>query len=227
MDKRVKSFLEGLIVYAQGGDAPARDLIGEVAELENPLDNRPHEAREYLWQILSYPLRGRALAVLNAVDLLMEMIPSWTAYATAQDLRLAAVDEVHLERWANGLSEYAFSRICHFHDAGVDQRLNGWALTSLATLLAYDSEHVAPYVSSLRLDLTGLGATEGEIERVSLIVTEFPLVLSTLSHGEHKSFKVLPGTLAAALSTMLADETYSEEQTIAAIRAADRWQSQK
>lgn len=227
MDKRVKAFLDGLVVYAKGGDIPPRDLIGEVAELQNPFDHKPQDARIHLWQILSFPLRGRALAVLNAVDLLTEIIPSWTAYSATQDLRLAAVEEVHLERWANGLGEYAFSRICHFHDAGVDQRLNGWALTSLATLLAYDNEHIAPYVSSLRLDLTSLGATEGEIERVSLIVTEFPVVLKTLAEGGHKSFKVLPGTLVAALSTMLADEQYSEEQTAAAIRAADRWQSQQ
>ena len=79
MDKRVKQFLEYTVVYAQGGDVPPRDLIGEVAELEAPLLPKPADAREYLWKILSYPERGRALAILNAVDLIEEFLPSWTA----------------------------------------------------------------------------------------------------------------------------------------------------
>ncbi len=227
MDKRVKQFLEASVVCAQGGEAPPRDLIGEVAELTPPLLPKPADAREYLWKILSYPERGRALAILNAVDLIEEFLPSWTSYTDVRDLRLAAVEQVHLERWADGLGEWAFGKICRFHDVGVDERLNGWALTALATLLAYDNEQVAAYVSSIRLDLTQLEATDGEIERVVSIVTEFPLVHKALREGEHKSFSVLPGTIVAALSTMLADQDNRKEQIESAIKAADRWLSQK
>lgn len=227
MDKRVKLLLQHAVDYAKGEAVPPRDLIGQVAELDAPLLPNPADAREFLWQILSYPERGRALAILNAVELLGEFIPSWTAYTHVQDLRLAAVEQVHLERWADGLSEWPFSVICRFHDAGVDERMNGWALTALATLLVHDSEQIAGYVSSLRLDLTQLGATEGEIERVVSIVTEFPLVHSALQNGEYKNFKVLPGTIVAALATMLAAEGNTKEQIEAAVKAADRWLSQK
>lgn len=227
MDKWVKQLLEDAVTCAQGGDAPPRDLIGVVAELTPPLLPKPADAREYLWKILSYPERGRALAILNAVDLVEEFLPSWTAYTDVRDLRLAAVEQVHLERWADGLGEWAFGRICRFHDAGVDERLNGWALTALATLLAYDNEQVAAYVSSVRLDLTQLDATDGEIERIVSIVTEFPLVHKALKDGEHKSFSVLPGTIVAALATMLADQDNRKEQIESAIKAADRWLSQK
>ncbi len=227
MDKRVKQFLECTVAHAQGGDVPPRDLIGEVAELEAPLLPKPSDAREYLWKILSFPERGRALAILNAVDLVEEFLPSWTAYTDVRDLRLAAVEQVHLERWADGLGEWAFGKICRFHDAGVDERLNGWALTALATLLVHDNEQIAGYVSSLRLDLTQLDATDGEIERVISIVTEFPLVHKALKEGEHKSFSVLPGTLIAVLATMLADQDNTKEQIDSAIKAADRWLSQK
>lgn len=227
MDKRVRQFLECAVEYAQNGVMPQRDLIGEVSELPVPRVPKLSEAREYLWKILSYPERGRALAVLNAVDLLIEIVPSWTAYTDMQDLRLAAVEELHLEKWANGLGEWAFGRICRFHDEGVDGRLNGWALTAFATLLVYDSEHVAGYLSSLRMDLTELGATEGEIERVISIATEFPLVHQALRSGEYKSFAVLPGTIIAALATILATEENTPEQIAAAIKAADRWLSQK
>ncbi len=227
MDKRVKQFLEYAVAYAQGGYMPPRELIGEVAELESPLLPNPADAREYLWKILSYPERGRVLAVLNAVDMIEEFVPSWSAYTDERDLRLASVEQVHLERWADGLGEWAFGKICRFHDAGVDERLNGWALTSLATLLVHDTGQIAGYVSSIRLDLTQLDATDGEIERVVSIITEFPLVHKALQSGEHKSFSVLPGTIVAVLSTMLANQDCNKEQIDAAIHAADRWLSQK
>ncbi|NUO20095.1 hypothetical protein HUU59_11655 [bacterium] len=223
MDKRVKRFLECAVQYAQGGEMPPRDLIGEVAELPAPLLPNPADARDYLWRILSYPERGRALAVLNAVDVLEEFVPSWTAYTDVRDFRLAAVEEVHLEHWADGLSEFSFGRVCRFHDVVVDERLNGWALTAFATLLCHDKESVAGYVSSLRLDLSQLGATDGEIERVVSIVTEYPVVYGELSEGRNKQFKILPGTLIAVLASMLANQEITKEQTAAAIGAADRW----
>ncbi len=226
MDKQVKQFLESAVGWAAGEDAPSRELVGEVGELPFPRIPKPEEAREYLWRILSYPERGRALAILNALDLIIELIPSWTAYIHVQDLRLAAVEEVHLERWADGLSEAAFHRICRFHDTSVDGRLNGWALTSLAALLIHEGDSIAGYLSSLRIDFTALEATPGEIERIIAILTEFPLVLAALSKGEHKSFKILPATLIVTLATMFADERFTEEQTAAAILAADRWLTQ-
>ena len=226
MDKQVKQFLESAVGWAAGGDAPTRDLVGIVSELSVPRISKPEEARDYLWQILSYPERGRALAMLNAVDLVIEIIPSWTAYINVQDLRLAAVEEVHLERWANGLSEAAFNRICRFHDTSVDGRLNGWALTALAALLIHEGENVAGYISSLRMDFTALEATDGEVERIIAILAEYPVVLAALAKGEHKTFKVLPATLIVTLATMFADDRFTEEQTGAAILAADKWLTQ-
>lgn len=223
MDKRVKQLLDGAVVYAEGGDMPARNLIVEVSELPVPRIERPEEAREPLWKILAQPERGRALAVLNAVDLLIEIVPSWTAYTNAQDDRLAAVEAVHLEHWAEGLSEYAFSRICRFHDEGVDRRLNGWALTAFAVLLAYDSDSLAGYLSSVRMDLTQLEATDGEIERIISILTEYPVVYHALCDGQAKSFAVSPGAVLAALVSVITNQQLSKEQIDTALKAADRW----
>ena len=227
MDKVVKQFLESAVAYAAGEAAPSRELIAEVSELSLPRIIRPSDARDALWRILSFPERGRALAVLNAVDLILEIIPSWSTYMAVQEFRLAAVEEIHKERWADGLSETAFSKICSFHDAAVDNRLNGWALTSLATLLVHEAENIAGYLSSLRMDFSVFEAMDGEVERVVAILTEFPLVLTALAKGEEKSFKVLPATLVSVLATMFADERFTDEQTAAAIQAADRWLTKK
>jgi hypothetical protein len=227
MEKLVKQFLDSAVAYAAGEEAPPRDLIGEVSELPLPRILNPANARDALWQILSYPERARALAILNAVDLIIEIVPSWTAYMAVQDIRLAAVEEVHKERWADGLSEIAFNKICSFHDAPVDGRLNGWALTSLATLLVHEAETIAGYLSSLRMDFSALEATDGEVERIMAILTEFSVVQAALAKGEDKSFKVLPATIVSVLATMFADEKYTTEQTTAAIQAADRWLTHK
>ncbi|MBK6765441.1 MAG: hypothetical protein IPG71_03695 [bacterium] len=223
MEKRVKQLLDDAVDYAAGGEMPARNLIVEVSELPALRISKPEEAREHLWKILAHPLRGRALAVLNAVDLLIEIVPSWTAYTHAQDDRLAAVEAVHLEQWADGLSEWSFGRICRFHDGGVDGRLNGWALTSFATLLAYESDSLAGYLSSVRMDLTQLEATDGEIERIISILTEYPLVYAAILAGDVKSFAVSPGAMLAALASTMTNQELSKEQICAAIDAADRW----
>lgn len=227
MDKSVKQFFESVVACAAGEEAPSRELIGEVSELPPPRVHNPADVRDALWQIFSYPERARALAILNAVDLMIEIIPSWTTYMSVQEMRLVAVDEVHKERWADGLSEIAFGRICRFHDASVGGRVNGWALTSLATLLVHEADNIAGYLSSLRMDFAALGANDVEVERVLAILTEFPVVLSALAAGENKNFKVLPATLVSVLATMFADEKFTDQQTTAAIEAADHWLTHK
>lgn len=223
MDKRVKSVLQSSADWAAGGEAPSREMLSEVLALEPPRIEKPSEARDYLWSMLSYPERGRALAVLHAVNLLEELFPSWTTDIPEQDLRLRTVEEVHLERWACGLSETAFKKICSFHDEAVRGGLNGWALTGLAALLVRVSDQLPAYLSGLRLDLTSLGATDEEIERVCAVVGEFPLVFEALARAEHKSFRVLPATAVIALSALFADGRFDDEHITASIHAADKW----
>jgi len=222
MDKSVRQFFAAAANWSAGGDTPPRDLIGAVAALEPPRIEHPAEARDELWRILSYPERGRALAVLNAVDLLVELFPSWVTEIEEQDRALRAVEEVHLERWAEGLSESAFQRLCAHHDARVDNRLNGWALTALATLLCRQDGDAAVFISELQLDLAALEVTEGEQARLTGIVTEFPTVYARIAAGEHDRYKVIPGSIIAALAHLLA-ESQNQEQISGAIAAADRW----
>ncbi|MBK6910904.1 MAG: hypothetical protein IPH10_08250 [bacterium] len=223
MQKIVREFLGACADWAAGGAVPPRALAVAVAELEPPRISQPAAARDYLWRILSYPERGRALAMINAVNLLGELFPSWTDNVSRQDHALRAVEEIHLERWSEGLTVYAFQRVCAFHDAGVDGRLNGWALTALATLLCAADDDAASYISSLLLDLTALEVTEGEGARLTGIITEFPTVYTQLARGEHDHYRVLPGTVVAALAHLLADAEFDPEHRAAAIAAADGW----
>lgn len=227
MNKTIRAVFEGAAAWAAGGERPSRDALTAVLELEPPRISKTSEARDLLWEILSHPERGRSLAILRAVGLLTELFPSWSEEISEQDLRLRSVEEIHLERWACGLGEYSFGRLCTFHDATVSGGLNGWALTALATLLARDNEQLPTYLAGLRLDLTSLGATDDEIERVSSIVSEYPVVFDALARGQAKGFRVLPATLVAALATIHADDRFEDEHRIAAIHAADKWISGK
>src|SRR5512141_1339624 len=100
-------FVELAHEWAAGGSAPEYRYERCLADLPRPLFPDPIAAREALWGLLSYPERGRALAWLDKMGILEEMIPAWGGNAVRRALRLSAVEEVHRERWAAGMDSLA------------------------------------------------------------------------------------------------------------------------
>jgi hypothetical protein len=179
-------------------------------------------ARPALWELLSYPERGRALAWLDKVRLLEEIIPIWYGNMEQRLLHLRAVEELHLERWAKGLSKPALNNLNAHMDKSVDKRTNGWALAALATLLLESNGFTGRYGERLNEELKELGATDAERMRVLTAVIENPFLnVAFRTSGAYSEQKFSPTTIVAALSTLFADPRAKEELRVKAVQLAD------
>ena len=216
-------FVEVARDWAAGGNAPTPAHEAWLRELPVRRIREPKAARAALWEVLSYPERGRAIAWLDRTGLLEEIFPIWYGEARLRELRLKAVEEVHLERWAKGLSKLALNRLNKYMDQRIDNQLNGWALASLATLLLESNGYTERYGERLNEELRELGATDNERMRVLTAVIENPfLQVAFARESEYAEQKFSPTTIVAVLATLFADERATSEQRAQAMRLADR-----
>lgn len=184
----------------------AAELERELAEAPRPVFSDPSEAREELWALLALPRRDLGLRWLDKHGLLAELIPCWDGNASRRTFRLDAVEQVHREVWREGLDDDVFKAICDTHDVVVDRRLNRWALTALATMLAGgDIEDPRNWASFVRRDLHQLGATEAEIVWVTGIIHNINPAILYL-RGEDVKLDLRPELVVAGLSTLSLSE---------------------
>jgi hypothetical protein len=215
-------FVELARDWASGGEPPTSRHEAWLKSLPRRRIRQPEMAREALWGLLTFPERGRALAWLDKMGLIEELIPIWLGDVKLRALRLRAVEEVHREHWAKGLSKAALNRLNAFMDQKVDGRLNGWGLTSLATLVLESNGYTERYNERLNEEMRELGATEAERMSVMTAVIEYPFLHVALTKdGEYAASKFSPTTVIAALSTLFADEKITDGQRTRAVKLAD------
>jgi hypothetical protein len=202
---------------AEGKEEVPAELMQKLEQIERPIIRDPRSCRKAFWRLLAEKHRHIGIGWLHETDLLREMIPCWTGNEPRQRLRLAALEQVHLESWRTGISDTAFNLICEVHDVVVDRRLNRWALTALGTLLAGgDTENQKSWGRQVRVDLHNLGATEAELVWIDRVVLDFNAAILYLK-GLNDGFSLRPETAVAALSTLqISDSDLIDE---AAVRA--------
>ncbi len=216
-------FLELARDWAAGGNSPMPEQEAWLRELPVRRIRRPEEARAVVWDLLSHSERGRALAWLDKVGLLEEIIPIWFGGAELRALRLRAVEEVHKERWAEKLSKKAFSRLNAAMDERTDGGLSGWGLTALATLLLESNGYTERYGERLNEELRELGATDAERMKILTATIEYPFLHIALTHAsETIEQKFSPVTIVAALSTLYADDRAANDLRVRAVQRADQ-----
>lgn len=215
-------FVELAHSWAAGGMVPSTEHETWLNRLSRPRITKPADARNALWGVLSYPERGRALVWLNRFELLNELLSSWEGNEARQSLRLRAVDEVHLERWAQGLTKIAFDWLCVYMDQRADGKLGGWALTGLATLLLTGDEETESWALRIEKDLLSFGAKPGETGRVVTAVREFPLLYDAILSGHALRRTISPTAIIATLSTLFAEPCHSDEIRIRGMQFADQ-----
>ena len=214
-------FVELAHAWAAGGPAPTAEHEAWLRELPRPLISKPALTRAAFWGVLSFPERARSLTWLERAGLLEEIIPSWSGDYFRQSLRLRAVDEVHLEHWADGLSESAFDWLCVYQDQKADGRLGGWALTGLATLLLSGDEPAASWALRVSKDLKALGAAKGEIERVSTAIHEYPEFYQAIADDQPPARAISPTAVVATLATLMVIPEIPAETQARGIRFAN------
>ena len=204
-------FVELAHAWAAGGQPPSADHERWLRELPRPLIVKPAEAREALWGVLSYPERARALGWLDRAGILEEILPVWSGDYFRQSLRLRAVEEVHLERWADGLCKSAFDWLCVYQDQKFNGQLGGWALTGLATLLLSGDEPPSSWAIRVEKDLKALKATAGEIERIAAAIHEYPLFYEAITSNVPPTRTISPTAIIATLATLFVIPELSED----------------
>jgi len=216
-------FVEVARDWAAGGSAPTPAHEQWLRELPVRRIRKPETAREALWDLLSYPERGRALVWLDKMRLLEELIPIWYGDAELRALRLRAVEEVHLERWAEELSKKALARLNAAMSERTDSRLSGWGLAALATLLLESNGYTERYGERLNEELRELGATDAERMKIMTAIIEYPFLRMAFKRdGDFAELKFSPVTVVAGLSTLFADEKAATELRARAGQLADR-----
>jgi hypothetical protein len=216
-------FVELARDWAMGGEAPNPDHEKWLSAMPRRRIRKPDSAREALWSILSARERGRALAWLDSVGLLDELIPIWWGDERPRKLHLQAVEEVHRERWAERLSPHSLEKLNAIMNQPHPGRLDGWALAALAALLLESNGHTERYSERLNEELKELGATDEERMRVMTAVIEYPFLRTMLrGEAEHSATRFSPTTVVAALATMFADPDIDEEQRKLAVKLADQ-----
>jgi hypothetical protein len=215
-------FVELAREWAAGGPEPTKEHSDSLLALPRPLFAKTASARDALWGVLSYPERARSLSWLDRAGILEELIPSWSGDYFRQALRLQAVEEVHLERWADGLSKSSFEWLCVYQDQKLDSRLGGWALTGLATLLLAGDEPAASFAARVASDLKALGASEGERERVLTAIREYPDLQDALMTCTLPTRNFSPTTVVATLSTLFVIPDVEPETCRKAIACCDK-----
>jgi hypothetical protein len=214
-------FVELAHGWAAGGPQPTAEHEGWLHELPRPLISKPALTRDGFWGLLSFPERARSLAWLDRARLLEEILPSWSGDYLRQSLRLQAVEEVHRERWALGLSEKAFDWLCVYQDQKADGRLGGWGITGLATLLLSGDEPAATWEVHVRKDLEALGAAGGEIERVTTAVREYPGFYEAITADAPPAGTISPTAIVSTLATLLVTPELPAEALTRGIHFAD------
>lgn len=214
-------FVELAHAWAAGGKAPRPDHEAWLAELARPCLSPSPSARKALWGVLGYPERGRALTWLDRNGLLAELLPCWNAPAEHRDLRLRAVEEIHLERWAAGLSKTVFDWLCVYNDGRFGQ-LGGWALCALAVLLLEGRDNATAYAVRVETDLHTLGVDAAVIGRVKGAILEYEELLPALRSGILPVRNVNPASIVATLADIMARPDFSAESQAQAIFCADR-----
>jgi hypothetical protein len=214
-------FVELAHAWAAGSPPPTAEQEAWLRELARPLLAQPALAREAFWGVLSYPERARSLTWLDRAGLLEEIIPSWSGDYFRQSLRLQAVEEVHLERWAKGLGENTYDWLCVYEDRPADGHLGGWALTGLATMLLSGDEPAAAWALRVSKDLKALGAAKGEIERVITAIHEYPEFSEAIAAGVLPTRAISPTAIVATLCTLMIAPDVSDEMRQRGIRFAD------
>jgi hypothetical protein len=215
-------FVELARNWAAGGPPPDPEHEEWLRQCPRPLIVRPAAAREALWAVLACPERARALAWLDRAGILEEILPSWSGDYFRQSLRLQAVEQVHLEPWAEGLSETAYDWLCVYEDQLVDGRLSGWALTGLATLLLSGDEPADAFATRVAKDLKALGATAAERERVAVAIREYPELYDAILSCTVPSRSFSPVGIVATLSTLWVIPDLNMDLRLRAAQCADR-----
>jgi hypothetical protein len=194
--------LSAALQMARNESVELATLDAWIAQAPRPFFPDPSEARTMLWAILAEPGRANGLSWLTKHRILDELLPVWSGNMVRQKFRLQAMDQVHLETWNVGLDAAILRMICDTHDVVIDRRLNRWALTALATLLAGgDIEDPRTWAGFVRRDLHALGATEAEIVWVTGILLNFNQTMMFL-RGELSEFPLRPECALAGLSTL-------------------------
>jgi hypothetical protein len=215
-------FVELARDWAAGGEAPTVEHEAWLKSIPRRRIRQPDSAREAFWGILSAPERGRTLAWLDKVGLLEELIPIWFGEPESRELHLRAVEELHLERWAKGLSKRALQKLNAYMDQRVDGRLNGWALAGLATLVIESNGYTERYNERLNEELRELGATDGERMRVMTAVIEYPFLrIAFRKDGEYAESNFSPATVVAALSMLFGDDNIKDDVRAKSVVLAD------
>jgi hypothetical protein len=210
-------FVELAHAWAAGGPAPAVEYEEMLTELTRPCFKTPSVAREQLWGVLSFPQRGRALVWLDKVGLLRELFPSWSRERERRKKRLNACEQVHVERWAEGLSDKSLRTINTQLDKPIGGGLSGWAVASLAALLLTGDVPSVEHAALVDHDLTKLGASPAEREAVRETILAYPPLYQTLTldHPVTRTFTAL--TAVTTLSSLFAYENITDEQRRTAI----------
>lgn len=207
--------------WAMGGEAPTEEHEAWLRAIPRRRIRQPGSAREAFWALLASPHRARALEWLDRHNLLEELVPIWFGDARLRALHLRAVEELHREGWADGLSARAMNLLRSYMDERVDGRITGWGLAALATLLLESNGATGRYNERLNEELRELGATDAERMRVMTAIVEYPFLRSAFRYGDTDGTKFSPTTVVAALSTLFADERATGEQRARAVKLAD------
>lgn len=187
-------------------DLPA-NLVAELKAADTPLISDRTAVRKEFWALLALPYRHLGIRLLDETGALGDLIPCWEGNSVRKELRLNALEQVHLEAWKPGLGDAAFKAICDVHDVVIDRRLNRWALTALATLFAGgDTENQPIWAKTVRRELHEFGATEAELVWIERLVREFNAALLFLRGMGTEEFHLRPEHVVACLSTLAVSE---------------------
>ncbi len=208
--------------WAAGGPAPEDFHECWLKEMTRPFLHNPTEAREALWGVLSFPERVRGLGWLNKMGLLQELLPCWSGDKERRDRRLQSVEELHLERWAKGMTAEAMTAVNSFMDKRLDGGLNRWALTGLSCLLLTGDDPANEHCLAVERDLTALGASPDEVLTVVATCRDYPDTYELLVRSSAAGRLNLVAIIAC-LSSLFAYPSLADETRVEAIRRADIW----
>ena len=213
--------VELALAVAKDGFKPPEALELELKNLEEPPIRDLASASAPLWELLMLPERVEGLRWLDKVGLLSNLFPCWGGNPARKKMRLDAVMAVHLETWKAGLSDKVVQLILDTHNVVIEGRLNGWALTALATLLAGgDTENQYFWAKMVRRNMFELSATETEIVWVESIVFEYRKAIHFL-RGEVDEATMTPQIAVVLLSTMAVAKEDTKTQVMQAALRLD------
>ncbi len=136
--------------------------------------------RAELWAAFGCPHRAEGLRWMHEAGLLTELVPSWGELSVRRDpdlaqrapdeFSLAAVESLHLERWAALLAQPVLEGLARRLEAPVSRELGGWAATAVALWLHRLSPEPDVAADLVTLALHGLACPMTELRAVSRLV---------------------------------------------------------